>query len=166
MSVHEGAHIGVQASVGQELFHVNFPKKNTTTRPAGPRLHHRLSTPARVNPEQARRFARFKKNPMNDYCWFEYTATLTGPSHGPEGQDTLVHGVVEIRVMTAQGHQRSTVEMQGDVADLVLSTLHAGPSRCLSRSQVWQVDPGRLARLGKAPKVHYLGGSTVYLYAS
>ena len=103
---------------------------------------------------------------MNDYCWFEYTATLTDSSHRPEGQGTLVHGVVQMRVMTPQGHARSTVEMEGDVADLMLFTLHAGPSRCLSRSNVWQVDPGRLARLGKAPKVHHLGGSTVHLYAS
>jgi hypothetical protein len=103
---------------------------------------------------------------MNDCCCFEYTATLTDRSHCPDEQGTLVHGVVEMRAMTAQRHARSPVEMQGDVADLVLFTLHAGPSRCLSRSHVWQVDPGRLARLGKAPKVHHLGGSTVHLYAS
>lgn len=103
---------------------------------------------------------------MNDHCCFEYTATLTDTSHGPDERGTLVHGVVEVRAMTPQGHARSMAEMQGDVADLVLFTLHAGPSRCLSRSQVWQVDPGRLARLGKAPKVHQLGGSTVHLYAS
>lgn len=102
---------------------------------------------------------------MSDHCWFEYTGTLTNASHGPEGPGTLVHGVVDMRAMTAQGHQRSTVEMQGDVADLMLFTLHAGPGRCLSRSNVWQVDPGRLGRLGKAPKVHHLGASTVYLYA-
>jgi hypothetical protein len=103
---------------------------------------------------------------MNDQCCFEYTATLTDTSHGPDGQGRLVHGVVAMRVLTSQGHARSTVEMQGDVADLILFTLHAGPSRCLSRSQVWRVDPARLARLGKAPKVHHLGGSTVHLYAS
>jgi hypothetical protein len=103
---------------------------------------------------------------MKDHCYFEYTATLTDTSHGPDGQGTLVHGVVKMRVMTAQGYVRSTVEMQGDVADLILFTLHAGPSRCLSRSQVWQVDPARLAWLGNASKVYHLGGSTVHLYAS
>jgi hypothetical protein len=85
------------------------------------------------------------ENPMKDHCCFEYTATLTNTSHGPDGQGTLVHSVVEMRSMTAQGHARNTVEMQGDVADLILFTLHAGPSHCLSRSHVWQVDPGRRA---------------------
>jgi hypothetical protein len=103
---------------------------------------------------------------MNDYCCFEYTATLTDASQRPEGQGTLVHGVVQMGVMTDQGHPRSKVEMQGDVADLILFTLHPGPSCCLRRPKVWQVDPGRLARLGKAPKIHHLSGSTVYLYAS
>lgn len=105
---------------------------------------------------------------MNDYCCFEYTATLTDRSQCPqeEGQGTPVHGVVQIRVMTPQGHLRNTAELQGDVAELILFTLHAGSSRSFSRSRVWQVDAGRLARLGKAPKVHHLSGSTVHLYAS
>jgi hypothetical protein len=45
---------------------------------------------------------------MNDYCCFEYTATLTDRSHRPEGPGTLVHGVVQMRVMTPRGmpHKR------------------------------------------------------------
>src|SRR5690349_15637396 len=103
---------------------------------------------------------------MSEYGYFEYTATLTATSHGPEGRGALVHGLVEMRASTDQGHPRSSVEMQGDVGDLMLFTLHPGPYRCLSRSNVWQVDPGRLARLGKAPRVHRVGGSTIHLYAS
>lgn len=75
---------------------------------------------------------------MNDHCWFEYTATLSDTSQGPAGPGTLVHGVVEMRVMTAQGHQRTTAEMQGDVADLMLFTLHAGPRGAVVRVRLAQ----------------------------
>ena len=103
---------------------------------------------------------------MSEYCCFEYTATLTAASHGPEGEGKFVHGLIEMRVMTDRGHPRSVVEMQEDAGDLMLFTLHPGPSRCLSRSNVWRVDPGQLARLGKAPKIYRVGGSSVHLYAS
>jgi hypothetical protein len=103
---------------------------------------------------------------MSEYCCFEYTATLTATSHGPEGQGTLVHGLVEMRVMTDQGYPRSAVEMEGDVGDLMLFALDPGPCRWVSRSNVWQVDPARLARLGKASKIYRIGASTVHLYAS
>jgi hypothetical protein len=69
-------------------------------------------------------------------------------------------------LLTKQGHPRSTIELEAEIGDLMLFTLHPGPHRCMSRSSVWPVDPGRLARLGKAPKVYRVGGSTIHLYAS
>jgi hypothetical protein len=103
---------------------------------------------------------------MSATCCFEYTATLTATSHAPEGQGAFVHGLVEMPLLSPQGHPRNTAELEAEIGDLMLFTLHPGPFRCMSRSRVWPVDPGRLARLGKAPKVYHVGGSTIHLYAS
>jgi hypothetical protein len=103
---------------------------------------------------------------MKDYACFEYTAVMTGTSHEPAGGGALVHGLVEMRVTTPQGHLRNQAEMEAHVGDLMLFTLHPGPYYCMSRSKVWKVDEGRLARLGKAPMVHRVGGSTIHLYTS
>jgi hypothetical protein len=109
---------------------------------------------------------RAEEETMKDQACFEYTAVMSGTSHEPAGGGALVHGLVELRVMTAPGHPRNQAEMEAEVGDLILFTVHPGPYRCMSRSRVWPVDPGRLARLGKAPKVHRVGGSTIHLYAS
>jgi hypothetical protein len=103
---------------------------------------------------------------MSDHCCFEYTAALTATSHEPKGEGAVVHGLIEMPLRTAQGRPRNVVEMEEEAVDLMLFTLQPGPYRCVSRSRVWQVEPGQVARLGPAPKVYHLGGATVHLYAS
>jgi hypothetical protein len=64
---------------------------------------------------------------MKDQACFEYNAVMTGTSHEPSGGGGLVHGLVEMRVTTPQGHSRNQAEMEADVGDLNLFTLHLGP---------------------------------------
>jgi len=98
------------------------------------------------------------------FC-FEYTAVVSETSHGPESGGAPVHCVVEMQVASAQGHLRSTAELEAAVSDLILFALNPGPYHCMNQSKVWKVDEGRLAQLGRAPKVHCIGGCRIHHYA-